>query len=185
MENQTFRGKIYNKVSFLGHSFLDCIFEDCQFIDCLFSNGVFHGCTFRNCNLTLPNFEKARLQEVFFQGGKIVGANFHLVDKKLFFLAFEETVLQSCNFSDLMLKRGRFSRSKFRECDFKGTNLIEGNFQECDFEGTLFHQCDLSGADFRDATNYAIDPSANKIKKGKFSLPEAFSLLKGFDITLE
>ena len=78
-----------------------------------------------------------------------------------------------------------FEGSKLKECDFKETLLSEVNFKGCDFLGTLFHQCDLKGADFRGAVNYSIDPQVNQIQKGKFSAPDALSLLKGFDITLD
>jgi len=39
-------------------------------------------------------------------------------------------------------------------------------------------------ADFASAVRYDIDPQTNKIKKAKFSLPEAVGLLKGFAITI-
>jgi hypothetical protein len=43
----------------------------------------------------------------------------------------------------------------------------------------------LSGADFSHATNDAIDPTANRLKKTAFTLPEALSLLEAFDIVLQ
>lgn len=78
-----------------------------------------------------------------------------------------------------------FEGSQLKECDFKETLLPEGNFNGCNLEGTLFHHCDLKGADFRNAVNYAIDPLVNQIKKAKFSIPDALSLLKGFDISFD
>ncbi len=83
------------------------------------------------------------------------------------------------------MNKTSFGKSLLKECDFIETELIEGDFRGCDLEGTLFHQCDLSRTDFRDAVNYTIDPQSNRIAKGKFSIPEALSLLKGFDITLQ
>ena len=83
------------------------------------------------------------------------------------------------------MKKTSFGKSLLKGCDFKETELGEGDFRGCDLEGTLFHGCDLSRADFRDAVNYSIDPQSNRIAKGKFSIPEALSLLKGFDITLQ
>jgi len=62
--------------------------------------------------------------------------------------------------------------------------LIDANFDEVDLTGTIFHNSDLSKADFSNASNYDIDPKTNKIKKAKFSLPEALQLLRGFDITI-
>jgi hypothetical protein len=42
----------------------------------------------------------------------------------------------------------------------------------------------LTQADFTGATNYAIAASLNTLKKTKFSLPEAMSLLYSLDIIL-
>lgn len=39
-------------------------------------------------------------------------------------------------------------------------------------------------ANFIGARNYAIDPTQNTLKKAKFSLPEAMSLLRSLDIEL-
>ncbi len=54
-----------------------------------------------------------------------------------------------------------------------------------DFAGARFSTTNLSKADFRGATNYSIRPDNNKLKKAKFSLPEATLLLYGLDIELE
>ena len=64
------------------------------------------------------------------------------------------------------------------------TKPLNVNFEDVDLSGTIFHGCDLSKADFSKAIRYDIDPQANKIKKAKFSLPEAAALLRGFDITI-
>ena len=42
----------------------------------------------------------------------------------------------------------------------------------------------LTEADFTGAKNYAIAPGMNTLKKTKFSLPEAMSLLYNLDIKL-
>jgi uncharacterized protein YjbI with pentapeptide repeats len=70
------------------------------------------------------------------------------------------------------------------ECYFTNTYLHGAKFDESNLLGTIFHNCDLSRADFSSATCYDIDPLTNKIKKAKFSLPEALGLLRGFDITI-
>jgi fluoroquinolone resistance protein len=43
----------------------------------------------------------------------------------------------------------------------------------------------LEKADLRTAYNYSIDPSINKIKKAKFSLPGVVGLLSKYDIEIE
>lgn len=92
--------------------------------------------------------------------------------------------MQYCNFSELNLKNCCFEGSKLRESHFSSTNLSGANFRNVDLSGTVFHHSDLTKADFSTASCYDIDPLNNKIKKAKFSLPEAVGLLRGFDITL-
>lgn len=91
----------------------------------------------------------------------------------------------SCNFSNLKMKGANFQGCRLKECYFTETHLSEANFQECSLEGSFFHQCDLTKADFRGAEHYRIDPQTNKIRKARFSLPEAVSLLHHFDIRLD
>jgi uncharacterized protein YjbI with pentapeptide repeats len=83
------------------------------------------------------------------------------------------------------MKKATFDGSKLRENHFTNTCLISADFRSVDLAGTVFHNCDLSKADFSGASQYDIDPQTNKIKKAKFSLPEAVRLLRGFDITIE
>lgn len=89
-----------------------------------------------------------------------------------------------CNFSSLKMKRTDFLGSKVKECHFNDTFLVEADFRECDLQGSLFHHADLSKADFRDAKNYSIDPQLNFLKKARFSVPDALSLLNFFDIEI-
>jgi uncharacterized protein YjbI with pentapeptide repeats len=83
------------------------------------------------------------------------------------------------------MKSTAFTGSKVRECYFTNTCLNSANFDGAELSGTTFHNCDLCKADFSRATQYSIDPSANKIKKAKFSLPEVVGLLQGFDIIID
>jgi uncharacterized protein YjbI with pentapeptide repeats len=82
------------------------------------------------------------------------------------------------------MKNTRFCKSKLRENYFTNTCLNGADFSEADLSGTIFHNCDLCKADFSTATQYAIDPQTNKIKKARFSIPEVIGLLSGFDITI-
>ena len=82
------------------------------------------------------------------------------------------------------MKNATFNGSKLKECYFTNTCLTDADFCEVDLSGTIFHNCDLSKADFSSAINYAIDPQTNKIKKAKFSLPEAAGLLRSFEIII-
>lgn len=82
------------------------------------------------------------------------------------------------------MKNASFCGSKVKESHFTNTLLNSADFGDVDLSGTVFHNSDLSKADFSRAMNYNVDPMTNKIKKAKFSLPEAVGLLRGFDITI-
>ncbi len=82
------------------------------------------------------------------------------------------------------MKQTSFFSSTLRECNFADTCLIEADFKNTDLSLTTFHNCDLSKANFSGSKNYTIDIRANKVKKAKFSLPEAIALLLGFEIEI-
>lgn len=82
------------------------------------------------------------------------------------------------------MKNTCFCGSKIKESHFTNTLLQGADFEDVDLTGTIFHNSDLSKADFSKTVNYQVDPLTNKIKKAKFSLPEAVGLLRGFDITI-
>jgi len=142
--------------------------------------------TFETCQFIAPELTNTRFSNVTFEGCKLVGADFRKcrafpsVD-----LRFTDCVLDGCNFSDLILKNQSFVGCELRRCTFVHTNLTGADFSHSDLTETLFHDCDLSRADFSRARNYAINPMGNKIAKAKFSLPEAVSLLRGFDIEIK
>ena len=46
-------------------------------------------------------------------------------------------------------------------------------------------RCDLQKADFREASDYAIDPSANQMQGARFSFPDVVALLNGFGLKIE
>lgn len=72
-----------------------------------------------------------------------------------------------------------------READFAETNFSEAKLCGTDLTAARFANTNLTKADLRQAKNYSIRPDSNKIKKAKFSLPEAMLLLYGLDIELE
>lgn len=78
----------------------------------------------------------------------------------------------------------------FSDCDLQGST-----FQHCDLQKSLFRrtglkdvnfqQNNLMGADFRDAFDYGISLENNKLKKAKFSFPDAIRLLSATGIIVE
>lgn len=183
-EGQIIKSEDFLKKSLEGCVFTSCSFNSCNFSESILRNAKFCGCTFVNCNFSLSKLEGCRFQDVHFIECKIVGLEFFKCEKTFFSVSFKKCLLHYCNFSDLNMKNTSFKESNLKESHFTNTSLSGADFTDVDLSGTIFHNCDLSKADFSSAMRYDIDPRTNKIKKAKFSLPEAIGLLRGFEITL-
>jgi len=70
------------------------------------------------------------------------------------------------------------------EVDLAEADLADGDFRGTDFLNSKFLHTNLTKANFTDARNYTINPISTTVKKAKFSLPEAISLLRAFDIVI-
>lgn len=140
---------------------------------------------FEACSLVATNLTDTRFSSVTFERCKLIGVDFRKcrafpsVD-----VSFVDCVLDACNFSDLALRKQKFVSCDVRRCVFLRTDLSDADFSHSDLDESIFHECDLRRADFSRARNYLVDPNGNKIAKAKFSLPEAVSLLRGFEIEL-
>lgn len=164
-------------------SFDHVVFEQCTFTESIWFQADFRKCHFKSCNLSLIHLDGSVLQDVVFEECKLVGLQFSKC-RKVSFQTFHKSILLSCNFTDLKLKATSFKGSKLREVHFSNSDLSSSDFTETDLLGTVFHQCQLTKADFRNATNYAIDLHSNNIKRAKFSSPEVINLLNRFDIEI-
>jgi uncharacterized protein YjbI with pentapeptide repeats len=100
-------------------------------------------------------------------------------------VAFRGCNVNHCTFQRLVVPKLELAECTAREVDFTGANLTKADFTRTDLLGSRFVETNLCGADFSHATNYAIDPKANRLKKAIFTLPEALSLLSAFDIVLK
>jgi uncharacterized protein YjbI with pentapeptide repeats len=76
------------------------------------------------------------------------------------------------------------TRCTARDVDFAEANLTGANCSHTDFAESRFFHTNMTDADFRHATNYAIPANLNTLKKTKFSMPEALTLLYSLDIIL-
>lgn len=183
-EGQLIKSEDFSKKSLEGHVFTSCSFNSCDFSESILRNAKFRSCTFVNCNLSLPKLDGCCFQDAQFIECKIVGAEFFKCEKIFFSVSFKKCMLLYCNFSNLNMKNTSFNESTLKESHFINTSLNGADFTDVDLSGTIFHNCDLCKADFSSSTRYDIDPQTNKIKKAKFSLPEAIGLLRCFDVTI-
>ena len=77
------------------------------------------------------------------------------------------------------------TRCLAKDVDFAEADLTQANCTGTDFTDSRFNHTNLTEADFTDATHYNISATDNTLKKTRFSLPEAVSLLYSLDIILK
>lgn len=172
-------GKTLENKEFEKCRFVKCIFIETSFIKCHFID-----CTFTDCSISAPKFTNSMFTNTVFQNSKVMGADWTKT-KNVRLLTFENCDIRYSNFSYMKLPHLIIRESMAHECNFADADLNEGIFTKTDFQQSVFSNTTLVKADFRKAINYGIDINFNKIKKARFSLPEATSLLKSFDIELE
>ena len=169
VEDRSFDGCTFYKVNFSGTTFIRCRFLDC---------------TFEQSELSNVNLLSSQLKNVKFKECKLVGINW-TATTALMHTTWQNSILNYGNFSGLDLRKSILQNCVSREADYAETNLSESNLTGTDFTSSRFANTNLTKADLRQAKNYSIRPDSNKIKKAKFSLPEAMLLLYGLDIELE
>jgi fluoroquinolone resistance protein len=184
-ENQTFHKHDWKRQTLKHTAFAYCRFENCDFTESNLTSAKFRECTMHHCNLSLIKCEGCRFQEISFHHCKCVGVNFGKCDPLFLAIYFENCLIDTCNFSDLSLKKAVFLNCTIRNTHFIQAHLIGANFSGSDLKGSIFHNCQLNKANFVGAIHYAINPSTNQLKQAKFSKPEVMSLLEHFDILIE
>jgi fluoroquinolone resistance protein len=190
-EDQVFKGVASDQAEIHGVTFRECSFNQCSFQSTAFKACHFQGCTFKKCNLSLMEVDGTVIRNTQFDDCKVIGVNWvkaswgkqdiHQLFKSV---DFEGCVLNYSSFMGLSLPKINLSRCMIREVDFSEANLKQANCSFSDFTNSQFRHTDLSEADFTGATNYFIQPYLNTIKKARFSLPEAMSLLYNLDIEI-
>ncbi|WNL46740.1 pentapeptide repeat-containing protein [Dyella sp. BiH032] len=167
-------------------------FDDCRFEHCDFSEATLRDCRFRDCEFVGCNFSLARLAGsqfgARFTDSKLVGIDWTQAHWPAIRLgagiAFERCALNDSSFFGLSLRELALIECRAHDVDFTEADLEDADFRHSDLRGAIFRRTRLARADFRDATDYRIDVLINDVKRAKFSLPEAVSLLYGLDIDL-
>ena len=184
MNEESFATIVDSKTNLVKKSYSDHLFRSCKFVEDDWCSISFESCLFSNCALELVNFEGTKFQDVCFKNCKITGGYFYQCHDMLLEISFDNTKLISCNFSGLPLVKSSFIGSTFKECYFNDCNLRESDFSGSSFPKTIFNNTDLTKANFKDAKDYMIDPTINKISKATFAFPYVMGLLKSFDIKI-
>jgi uncharacterized protein YjbI with pentapeptide repeats len=188
-ERDTYFQETFSKLALTEETLYSKVFDECDFIDC-----VLIGCRFEKCRLLNCKFDKCDLsniipmnsefREVKFTNCKAIGIDWTRAGK-IKELNFTECLLNYSNFRLLKLPETVIKKCEVKDADFIETDLKDSIFSSSNLENSIFFKTDLSGVDFTHATNYTIDVNNNKLKKTRFSLPEALSLLSNLDIIVE
>lgn len=164
--------------------FEDCRFEQCRFTDCTFFECAFLECQFSNCLLSGVKVPGCSLVAVQFSDCKLVGVNWTEASN------FRGIVFTKCGLDFVVFHGIKHKGLKMLDCvckeaDFQEADLTDSSFENTDFEKSIFQHTNLTNANFTGARNYWIDPRNNVLKKARFSMPEAISLLKPFDVVID
>lgn len=169
-------------------AFYGCVFTRCSFLETTFISCKFVDCEFRECNLGLCRVRDCSFSNTRFQDSQVIGVDWTEASwpKRGFLrtIDFDRCALNHSTFIGLSLRGIDLTRCVARDVDFTEADLSRANLTHTDFSQSRFLHTDLTEADLTDATNYSIAPNRNVLKKTKFSLPEAISLLYGLDIIL-
>lgn len=164
--------------------FFDCKFIDCKFFKVIFFNCRFENCIFQNCDLGSISIKHTVFNDVLLLESKITGVQWPDAGIPLD-VKFRKSLLNYSSFIGVDLKNTELIDCQLIEVDFTETNLAKANCRDSDFAGARFVNTNLEYADLSHASNYAIHPQGNKIRKAIFSLPEALSLLDVYDIVIK
>ncbi|WP_119065537.1 pentapeptide repeat-containing protein [Aggregatilinea lenta] len=194
LNGEEFSSQTFKKIQCPGERLEAKEFYECQFIDGVFTEATFDrcrfiDCTFQGCDLSLARVPGCTFRGVTFEKSKLVGIDWTQAvwGRKQGLLnsaAFVECTLNYSTFIATEMPRLRLTKCVARDVDFAEATLTSADFTGTDLTDSRFWQTDLTEADFTGASGYAISATLNTLKKTKFSLPEAISLLYSLDIVL-
>jgi len=168
--------------------FIDCEFINCSFVESEFKQCRFVNCDFKHCDLSLIKVAGSLFNYTCFENSKIIGVNWAQADWPISDLgqpiSFLKSAINHSTFIGLSLKSIQIIDCAAVDVDFREADLSKSDFSGSDLSESLFIHTNLSEANLSQARNYLIDPGLNDLKKAKFSLPEAMSLLYNMDIIL-
>lgn len=177
-------GKIAEGTRLVEAEFSGCVFKNCKFFEATFFDCTFENCRFDNCDLASISIKHSSFQQVNFVDCKLTGIQWNEAAVPLD-VHFKKCLLNYSGFVGVDLRKSDIVECQLKEVDFTEANLSRANCNYSDFAGARFVQTNLSYTDLTAATNYAIHPDGNILKKTKFSLPEALSLLDVYDIVIK
>ncbi len=183
MEEQTLK-KIDFTQEKLEEHYYQCTFEQCNFAEQIIGRVIFESCTFNECNLSLVKINNASWLNTLFSGCKMTGIDFTGSNRFGLTVEFRNCLLSYALFTEMKLKGTRFTKCNLQNADFMEAELAHASFSECDLCDASFHHTNLEDADFTTARNYSLNPTANRLRKAKFSRYGLEGLLTGLGIQI-
>lgn len=172
-----------------GIRFRDCSFTRCNFSEATLARCRFSDCQFQDCNLSLATLTGSGFDGVTFIDCKMVGIHWTKAHwpriRVAKALVFRRCALNDSSFFGLDLRECELVECRAIDVDFTDANCEDADFSDTDLSDSVFARTRLVRANFTDAQNYRIDLFNNDIKRARFSLPEAVSLLYSLDIELQ
>jgi fluoroquinolone resistance protein len=187
--DQTFSDLKLSEEEIVSTRFYDCTFEACTFTGTCFRECKFFSCTFKKCDVRLVRLPGCSFSDTRFEDSSVIGVNWTEAawPRRGFMcpIGFSRCAISHSTFIGLVLKEIVIRECIARDVDFREADLTQADLTHTDFADSLFMDTNLTEADLTQARNYTINASLNVLKKTRFSLPEAMSLLYGLDIILE
>lgn len=184
IEAETFRGIDYSKQPLPKAIYENCTFEGCNFAHVDVSGYRFAEVEFVECNWSNAAIHDTSFQEVRFKRCKMLGLFFDQCNAFGFGFSAEHCQLDHSSFYQVQLTNRSLVHCQLQEVDFTEAQLEGTIFHHSNLRGAQFEQTNLEKADFRNASNYSIHPSLNRIKGAKFSTSGIKGLLDAYQIHL-
>ena len=183
-ESETFCHDELDDIHVNNSEYIDCTFENVDFTEFDLISCKFIECRFSKCNLSNAKINYSTFRDVKFFDCKLIGVNWSVVQSASE-LHFEDCILDFNVFNNMKLPN-----SCFRNCSLKNADLSEAIFTKTFFDNSnlldcSFNNSNLEEARFIDAKNYYIDMKSSKLKKAKFSFPDAIVLLEAQGIIID
>jgi uncharacterized protein YjbI with pentapeptide repeats len=180
----TFAGLEARERRFADKELVNCTFTGAQLAGAAFVRCKLIDCVFKASDLSNVKLTGSTLRDVTFEETKLLGVDWTDLAAASH-LAFRRAVLSMGNLRGVDARKWVLDHCVARELELAHANLPEADLRGTDFAGARFLQTNLAKADLRGALNYALRPADNVLKKARFSMPEATTLLYGLDIVLE
>lgn len=181
--HKTFESVKFQEKEVADRVFTKCTFKKCNLYGLIFIDCAFDECHFEECDISLIKVKHCSFSKVTINKCKAIGILWFESSNPLS-VSFSNSAISFSSFFGKNLKKFKFINCVAEEVDFSECNLTEASFEGTNLLQSRFLNCDLSLTNFVDAKNYGININANKIKKTKFSLPDAMNLLNDFDIEI-